>query len=409
MSINTRKRKRVDSVTSIALPFGFDMSTHLERLIEPQKIGKKTHSIQNYIIRFDQHGQPIFQFPDQYKISSHSGILVKIRDQETSKRISELHTSYTVHLYHMAHKILSMIKKQPRVEITRKESCTFKQVDIRSAKYNQRKNKKNLVYLNAIHMGQRVIMKTTSDPANMLKYILEAVIHHYLQLKTPRCVPKLCFVGCTKSGRLVTCSEQLVVPPIADWLVTRSDNNEALLHMLKNVCHAFRVIQRDAHFTHRDSHTANVYYDERRRIIKFIDFDWSCIQTEQKIVSVPRFLYDTTRPGYGKNRSVDLCIFMRCLGKQLQPGVFLNKIWKPLMSRYEQDCETALTAKMKTEEAAMQIYKLSTDTGNIKGKYAHTFGIKRHGKEFDYLMGYYEWNTMTPKAILQFLKTYLEY
>lgn len=389
-------------------PFGFSLDPFISRLIGPTPLGDKSHSLRNLIVRFEK-GQPVFQDPGHgYRISGDKGMYATIEGRTQAKLISELHTSHTVHLYNMAHNILTQIRSQPMVHLV-KDAAGLKRhktIDMRRVVDNNRQNTKTTVFTNARHLDKLVVLKTTKDPHMMLRYVLEAVIHHLLQQRSNTCVPQLCFVDITETNRLVVCSEQLQLPSISTWMNTldRRDNNRHLLWMLKNVCNAMGIIQRNAHFTHRDCHTGNVYYNERNRRIQFIDFDWSCIQLGDKTISVPRHLYDTTRSTYGNNHSVDMCRFMRCLGGQIQGApVFKEKIWTPLMKRYEdQSRETLLCKAMDGDSAAMQMYKMGL---NDKRKYSHATGCKTYGKEFDYYMGYYEWSSMTPKAIRQFTKT----
>jgi hypothetical protein len=402
-------KKRFRHVKHVPDPFGFDLDPFVSRLVAPTKLGVKSHSIQNLILRFER-GQPIFQHPkNDYKITGVRGMYATIKGQTKSKFVSELHTSHTVHLYEMAHNILTKIRGQPPVYLVKSASREFKTVDIRRAKFNSRQNKKTTVFLNARHLDKEVVLKTTKDPHMMLRYVLEAVIHDLLKQRSNTCVPQLCFVGITKTQRLIVCSEQLQLPCISTWVNTlnRRNNDQHLFWMLKNVCNAMAIIQRNAHFTHRDCHTGNVYYDERNRRIQFIDFDWSCIRWSGKIISVPRHLYDTTRGAYGNNRSVDMCRFMRCLGEQIQRApVFKEKIWTPLMQRYEDESRETLLRKaagyndVSGELAALQLYKMGL---NNKRKYSHVVGYEKYNKEFDYYMGYYEWSSMTPQAIQQFI------
>lgn len=394
-------------------PFGFPIDPVIRNLSAPSALGMSSHSIQNYITGF-RNGLPIFHNPNHvYHIDSVSGIYASLTGRKEPMLVSKLHTSYTVKLYHEAHGILGQIRRQPLVNLVNVPADDFKVVDISRASYNRRQNIRNMVYLNAKHMGKTVVLKTTTDPSTMLKYVLEAVIHLNLSRKAAHCVPELHFIGMASGNRLVVCSEQLRTPSIASWCNTlqRRDNSRALYFMLKNVCNAFAVIQRTAHFTHRDSHTSNVYYNEQTRQIQFIDFDWSCIRIDSKILSVPRFLYDTTRSVYGKNRSVDLCIFMRCLGNQLKNApIFINEIWLPLMRRYERESGQILLRKMAGTDgpdqvsAAKQLYKMGFGKLNGRRVYSHVNAYKKYKNEFDYIMGYFEWPCMTPQGILQFLR-----
>lgn len=420
--------KRFRRVEPARNPFGFELNPFLERLIAPAELGKKSHSIQNLIRYFDERGQPVFEHPERvYEISGVSGMHASIVGRDKSKFVAELHTSYTVHLYDKASKILAEIKKQEPVYLVKERTFEFNKVDMTHVGTNNRQNAKSVVYTDAYHMGRRVVLKTTSDPHMMLRYVLEAVIHYILWQRSSTCVPQLYFVGMTPQGKLIVCTEQLMLDSVSDWVtkLNRRDNNQHMFWMLKNVCNAMRIIQERARFTHRDCHTGNVYYDERKRRILFIDFDWSCIQwrhvhfdpeTRQhsavnKIISVPRHLYDTTRAGYGKNHSVDMCRFMRCLGEQLERApVFKERIWNPIMRRYEDECRDLLLKKsvgydgVSGDTAALQLYSMGFDKKTRK--YSHATGYREYGKEFDYYMGYYEWPCMTPGAIYDFIMTH---
>jgi len=373
-----------------------------------------------------------------YSVQQVNGLYAHIRGKRVF--ISDYHTTHTVSLYAMAHSILSALA--PDVHINSTPSTSYRCIDISNATIKKRKN--GQIYMNALHMGRLVFLKTTSDPVVKLKYIIEAIIHHLLKNDSPGCVPILEFIGKTSDDTLVLCSEQLIIPSISTWVQTLQSRNKStrLRRMLLRVCRAFIIVQRDAHFTHRDCHTGNVYYDETKQKIQLIDFDWSCIHWRSSIISVPRFLYDTTRDTYGNNYSVDMCIFMRNLGKIVRGAPeFMELVWKPIMRRYEDETknmiekfrteinaindtirnnETLLVqypenslqyrsqikhwGEIKSREehhlvCAMQLYKLSTKDGSVKGEYAHKYGIERSKANFDYRMGYFEWDTMTPRAI----------
>ena len=409
-----RPRKAFRRVANRPNPFGFALRPYLDHICAPTGLGKTSHNIQNYISGFER-GQPVFHVPEHvYRVQRVDGMYAHLVGRKEPRMVSKLHTSYTVRLYHEAHAILMRLRTQQSVQLVHVKADDFKVVDIRNADFNRRQHVKNVVYLNARHMGQLVVLKTTSDPHTMLKYVLEAVIHFSLKQRAPGCVPALHFVGMVDDKRLVVCSEQLQIPSVCTWAskLQRSDNSRALYFMLKNVCNALSVIQRRARFTHRDAHTSNVYYNEQTRQIQFIDFDWSCIWSGRQVVAVPRFLYDTTRAAYGRNRSVDMCIFMRCLGNQIKRAPsFVNRIWLPLMRRYEKESGERLLKKaagyegVSGEVAAIQLYKMGVHTAKGEpSKYSHKTGYRKYGQEFDYIMGYYEWPCMTPHAILLFLR-----
>ena len=74
------------------------------------------------------------------------------------------------------------------------------------------------------------------------------------------------------------------------------------------------------------------------------------------------------------------------------------------MQRYEDECRVVLKEKARSDTAAMQIYRLSTKGGTLTGAYAHSYGLAKYKNTFEYHMGYYTWQTMTPEAILTFLE-----
>ena len=256
--------------------------------------------------------------------------------------------------------------------------------------------------------GDFVVLKTTTDPAMQLKYILDAVIHAQTARSVSNYVQKLHFVAFWGES-LVVCSGQMMeeksVFSFMNTLKQRQVPDILAYKMVESFCLAPRKLQNRAEFTHRDCHTSNVYYDSRRKITKFIDFDWSCIRIGGKIISVPRHLYDTTRAQYGVNRSVDCCVFFRTLGHSLiNVPIFKKKIYDPLMRRYEVDSREILKRKSKEDVAAFQLYRFSTINGKISGRYAHRYGIALYKGNFDYMMGYYTYTSMTPDFILRFLK-----
>ena len=51
----------------------------------------------------------------------------------------------------------------------------------------------------------------------------------------------------------------------------------------------------------------------------------------------------------------------------------------------------------------MQLYKLSSEKKSLKSEYAHKYGLGRLKNNFDYYMGYFEWESMTPRAIEKFV------
>ena len=389
-------------------PFGFNISQHIEVITPPSELPSTVYQINNYITGFTADGNPTYQRPEKkWTMERTNGLYVYFEGNEKPIYISGMHTPHTISLYKMAHKIRTALRRQSPVFL-KEESCwKFKDVDIRGALRQKRHKETNVIWLNAEHQGQKVVLKTTTSPSMQLTYIIEAVIHRLVAKNSPKYLPRLHFIG-FKGDSLIVCSEQLQISSISAFMGTlpRQNPNILVWHMVHAACLAIGEVQRQAHFTHRDCHLSNMYYDARNQIVKFIDFDWSCVQWNNKIISVPRFLYDTTRPQYGQNRSVDCCVFFRTLGLALKNcPVFRTQIYDPIMTRYELKSKIFLKEQFANNDtAALQLYKMSTKNGKISGKYAHKYGIGRYKTNFEYHMGYYTWECMTPGAILRVLE-----
>lgn len=397
-------------------PFGFVLDDYLQHIATNYGLGLISHHITNYIKRFDgamdqEHRlvyYPVFKHPHKkWTVADVSGIYARFKGEPNRIYISGMHTPHTVSLYRVAHQIRDQLRCQPMVVIQQAVSSRFKHVDISHAKSQHRHSSKNKLWLSATHFGQEVVLKTTTDPAMQLTYIIEAIIHFLASQRCPTYIPPLHFIGFAADNRLVVCSQQLQIPSVTAFIHTlrHPRPDEMVWLMVRAVCMSLRRLQLTAQFTHRDCHINNIYYNMRGSRVKFIDFDWSCIRWRNKIISVPRHLYDTTRPQYGYNRSVDCCVFLRTLGPALRGKVptFLKKIYDPLMQRYEDECRTVLKQKARSDTAAMQIYRMSTKGGKLTGAYEHRYGLAKYQNKFEYHMGYYTWPSMTPQAILNFL------
>ena len=396
----SRKRCR-DEMTDFD-PFGFDLDVYLRIIKNDYKLGRRTHHISNSIVGFE-NGQPVFKENSQsLSVVSTLGIYAYF-DNCGKKLISELHTNHTVSLYAVATQIRKRLMTMESVHLRDSESYEFKYVDMRQARHQKRHSETNIVWVNARHLSQNVVLKTTTDHYTQLKYILDAVIHYHVFRICPKYLPKIHFVAFAAGGRLVVCSEQLTSIPVNKIIRSiTNDTNRVIRDLVHDVCIMLKNMQEKARFTHRDCHVANVYYDIENRKVKLIDFDWSCVRLKYGYLSVPRYLYDTTRETYCHNQSIDMCIFLRTLGPIL-PDEFYYNVYQPLMERYEKQCAQILREKSKLENAAMQLYKMSSDDKTMKGNYSHKIGLERFPKIFEYAMGYYQWECMTPDAVLQFI------
>lgn len=401
-----RKRQRQEHRHA----FGFDVTTYFGEISQNYTFPRIVRNLANRIVSVNAEGQCIYKHPNKFwETETINGIFATFKGCSKKIFISGMHTKHTESLYKMAFKIRNALREQPSVHLIKKPSLNFRDVDISGATKQQRRNSSNVIYLGAIHDGRTVVLKTTTDPGMQLVYILDAIIHEHVSKTSPNYVAKLHFVGFAGDA-LIVCSDQMTsevsIVSFMGTLKQRYRPDIAVYTMVHSFCLAIRKLQRFSNFTHRDCHTNNVYYDSRRKITKFIDFDWSCVKIGSNRVSVPRHLYDTTRPEYGTNKSVDCCVFFRTLGYSLRDcPVFKKKIYDPLMRRYEVDSREMLKRKMQTGDvAALQIFKMSTINGKADGRFAHRYGIAKHKESYDYIMGYYTYTSMTPNFILRFLQ-----
>lgn len=451
------KRKNIQQYTATAKrfrrsdpgPFGFDYMPYVNQIAEPCPLGQTTHMLSNPIVGFVKNDPCFFKPSSVFQVENTSGLFANIRGISKRYLKSVFHTPHTVSIYKMAHDLLKIIHKRPRISFVNERAKNDMEVDISRCMKSGRNHTGDHVWLNAIYKGQVVVLKTSTKLSSILKYLIEAVIHDQVMQKTPSYVPKLHFVAFAKVAKgeddlFVICSQQLKRPSAYSWIRTlpshhpKKNLNIKLWHMLRNVCLCLRNMQRYSQFTHRDCHSSNVYYDEfNRESVKFIDYDWSSIVINGHKLSVPRELYDTARETYARNRSVDLCVFMRTIGPALRAptslvkrvqdprsnakdlielekwrhyeertSAFYNKIYQPIMRKYERESEDFLKQHVQ-DKTAMQLLKLNL---NAKGAFSHLFGVrnllkqKKEGISFDYRMGYFEWQSMTPENILQHLQ-----
>ena len=411
-------------------------------------MGPYTHMLTNTILKF-VNNKPRFSKPEKvFEVEELQGLYVKLKGVSTRVEKAYCHTRHTASIYKLSHELLRVLHSRPRIRMIEEACANHLEVDMRSAVSTVRGTAENQVWLRAKYQGRKVVLKTTTKIETMLRYVIEEVIHEIIMRQSPSYVPALKFIAFAQTAdgerdRLVLCSEQLERKSVNAWICSlhslhpRANINIKLWKMLRHVCICLKNLQKFAHFTHRDCHSNNVYYDENCNPdhVKFIDFDWSSIIYGGHTLSVPRHLFDTARPSYAKNRSVDLCIFMRTIGPTLRTPLSLKKkvtftrkdmtsmnkwnsfeerselffehIWKPIMARYERESENTLKARAATSKEAMQLLKMNIGP---KGEFSHKCGLvylsKQNAKsvnEFDYRMGYFEWPSMTPDNILTFL------
>ena len=447
-------------------PFGFDTGVVSSSIHRPVPPGKLTHVITNAIHGFRNNNfcDPLFSRPnDIFHVKEVDGMFVKVKESKEPLVKAQCHTPHTLSITKMACDLYETLLRKPRVNLVKRKPTNPSEIDISSAMHINRHKDENSVWIGAQYDSDSVVLKTTTQRDTMYSYLIEAVIHERLMRACPTYVPRLIKVAFeTKrpgaKDRLVICSQQLKKHvSVFNWAkkLRGRQTNFRLWKMLKYVCICLNNVQQRAKFTHRDCHCNNVYYDEgnKRECVKFIDFDWSSIRTtNDSVIAKPRYLYDSDRKCYGKNRSVDLCIFMRTLGNTLgeimkneheilhadtftkdtiaqhrdlvengsKVKKFVDFIWKPLMLRYEVESKTILQKNLSSR-CAQQLYKMNL-MPNKKFSHMHAIQsletkaqkLRKSGKKadggliFDYRMGHYEYACMTPDQIIEFLDEHRE-
>lgn len=396
-------------------PFGFSIRGYIKEVKDPCALSKESYTLKNPILGFEESGKPVFMNPKKKcSLGEQHGMMVRVKERDWSTSL--FHTAHTISLFSMAFNILKEMHKHPRAYVGIGDGLE-KQINVEHAIKHTRKN--SSVWLKCRHRGEAVVIKTTSDPYMKLRYILDGTIHYLLGSYCPTYVPKLHFVSLMDNGDVAICSEQLKIPSLYEWLSktlieTRPRHfwNKALWFMMRNVCRAIKHMQESANFTHRDCHANNVYYDMENKRILFIDFDWSSICAMNRVISEPRFLYDTTRTNYANNKSLDCCILFRSIvdilmlrNKQLNGAfdLFLDNIYFPLFHRYEKESARILKNDCAHSQAAIQLYKINTAEKKLTGRFGHGYGMAHTKKEYEYKMGWRQWDCMTPQSILMFL------
>jgi len=413
--------------------FGFDVSDSLHLISDDTTLPPAVHSLMDTIKTFDD-SKPIYKHPFcLYSTTGTKGMYMGTQTVSNDESphgvtpmavsqttlVSDFHNTHTESLLCMADELLSKLRMEPSANYQNNgiEISEFKTVYTGNSTTSP--GGQSSVLTNCKHMGANVIVKRAISKKDQLRTVLEAVVHLYVEHKHPEFVPKLHFIAFDSDNNLVVCSEQVECTSIHHYIMKtlprEQDQSAALKSMLIGVCTALETVQRSG-FTHRDLHTSNIFWDPKTKRVTFIDFDWSCIVVSGKKISIPRFLYDTTRKSYGCNKSVDLCIFMRNVVTTIANQAALRKInlfgneVKKIMVNYQAECKQMLCRDFDNDQekhAAFQLYRSCTEDGTIYSEYKHRFGIQRltDSIEFEYRQGYFEWKSMTPSNVKFFLVT----
>ena len=413
--------------------FGFDVSDSLHLISDDMTLPHDVHSLMDTIETFES-SKPIYKHKFcLYSTTGTKGMYMGTQSVSPNDKssdnddvespqptlISDFHNTHTESLLCMADELLSKLRMEPSVNYQNNgiEISQFKTVYTGNSTTSP--GGQTSVLTNCKHMGTNVIVKRAISKKDQLRTVLEAVVHLYVEHKHPEFVPKLHFIAFDSDNNLVVCSEEVEFDSIHHYIMKtlprEQDQSAALKSMLIGVCTALETVQRSG-FTHRDLHTSNIFWDHKTKRVTFIDFDWSCIVVRGKKISIPRFLYDTTRKSYGCNKSVDLCIFMRNVVTTIANQAALRKInlfgneVKKIMVNYQAECKQMLCRDFDNDQerhAAFQMYKSCTEDGTIHSEYKHRFGIQRltDSIEFEYRQGYFEWKSMTPSNVKFFLVT----
>jgi tRNA A-37 threonylcarbamoyl transferase component Bud32 len=430
--------KKMRKVASVVHPsttaFGFDVSENLSIVSTERGILSNTSSLLNTITGSDC-SWPNYKHPSfLFKTDGYKGMYMPIQlvnncdlspENDKPMLIAEFHTLHTQSLFCFANRLLERISCQSDVKIQNngQEVSQFKTVCTERSLTPDGESGdavQSAVLTNCKHMGANVVLKKAKSIRDQQRTVLEAFIHLYAEQKHPGFVPKLHFIAFTADKTLVVCSEQVSSPSVYNFVTkmlpeTEQAKNCALQTMVSSVCRALITVQK-SNFIHRDLHTSNVFYDHHNDKITLIDFDWSCIEITGKNVSVPRFLYDTTRESYGCNKSVDMCIFIRNLVNNVMSTTALRQLsffkttLLTIMENYENECKLMLCRKFASEkekDAAFQLYRSSTEDETIYTEYEHNYALRRLGDdavEFEYRQGYFEWKSMVPENVLHFIQ-----
>jgi hypothetical protein len=429
------KMRRVMKDQKYIQVFGFDV-LQLMKFIVPESLDvpPRMFMLDNVIESFEDN-VPAYKYPEScLSMSTHklNGMFMPEQaepnesDEDNEEMvekeeelISEYHNHHTESIMRLATIALSQLKLQTPVTIDYNsvQTNTFKTIfagDAVSPKGCL------TVLTNCVHMSKKVILKRATSKKEKQIMVIEAMIHLFVNQNS--FVPQIHFIGFTKDEALITCSEAVLCPSVHDFMTTQlssgryslTQRSNMLKTMILKICDGFISLQK-LNFSHRDSHTSNLFWDHHSNTATIIDFDWSSIIIRGQKISIPRFLYDTMRQTYATNKSVDICIFLRNVVNTLKHSSRLRQIpffqneLTQIMLNYECEGKNLLSRDFineKERKAAFQLYKKCTKDNLLRSSYSHQDGIRKLGSvKFEYRQGYFEWKSMRPLNVKNFIET----
>jgi hypothetical protein len=420
-------------------------------MVRPNKSLKIDHKIDNNRIDAANKCRNSNSQNQDCKFVRHWENKTKKTETDISRKNTHIKQMYlnthTESLYKFAHTIRVKLKKMNQTG-KHKHSCimtTTHNIPIQATKYDyvvkhsspkSTDKRKTVVYTECRILKDptdpdgtkgrikgRMVLKVSKKLLGQYHLILEAVIHSIIYGICPDMVPEPMFIRFDKASKnLILCTEYLEINTVNKWIHQRiTPNLYSVKSMSKILCNALERIQDVAKFTHRDAHLGNVFYDQKKQICKFIDFDYSCVRTirpdgTEIIISVPRAFYDTTRTEYGKNKSIDAAIFFTNLykvAKKLKATKIIDLL-TPVIDKYEEDSKVMIQNQKNVKEEtppsvmdrinmAKWLWSVSMDAKEKKFKlstgYNRLYDEERMGHSYHYYMGYFQYDSMTPKKV----------
>lgn len=410
--------------------FGFDIEEYLKCISPPTKPPSKMYLLDNIIQRFENN-LPVYTDPTDFDDSGNIHGMYSCFKKDGEKEedldlLSEYHNKHTESIINLAMELLSQLNKQHLVNIDISNVSNTPENKFKTVYAGNAVRPKGCVSVltNCIHLSKKVILKKAITIKEQQIMVIEALIHLYVSHNS--FIPQIHFIGFTKDHELITCSEAVTCPSVHIFMTRQLASEKFNLRqkslmlktMILKICDGILSLQKKK-FSHRDLHTSNVFWDYHSNKATIIDFDWSSVIIGSHKISVPRFLYDTLRPTYATNKSIDMCIFLRNVvntlskTKTLQNIPFFQNELTQIMSNYENECKQLLCRDFydggdggREKSAAFQLYKKCTEDQTIFTCYSHENGIRNLGEvKFEYRQGYFEWQSMQPANIKFFIET----